>query len=170
MPAFRPCIAVTKAKINGTAIRDGQLIVVVETGELFFDYGGQRIALVQGSGDGTETEEESDPLLCCVVNADTRLSSSIQGGGGSFVVDESDSDSDSDGGDDDSGLYHPQPVTPSCQSGIPVWAIFLDDVAAEATSGGGGPHSGLTADMRPGNIQPEFDGSSMIFAVFHGNQ
>lgn len=112
MTEFRPCIAVTKAKINGTAIRDGQLIVVVETGELFFDYNGRRIALVQGGG-SPDDEEESDPLFCSIVNADIRISSSVQGGGGMLC--------------------------------------------------------GLTADLCPGTITPEFNGGSMVFSIFHGN-
>ncbi len=161
MTEFRPCIAVTKAKINGAAIRDGQLIVVVETGELFFDYNGRRIALVQGNGDSPDSGEESDPLLCRIVNPDTRISSSIQGGGGSF--------SGSDG-DDETVFYHPQPVTPEFGNGFPAWPVFLSCTNADAAAGGGGPHSGLTAGFRPLPAVPEFDGSSLIFSVFHGNR
>lgn len=78
MPEFKPCVA-HRAQIDGSSIRNGQLIIAVDTGEIFFDYNGRRIALLQG--EGGVASEESGITAFSTVNAALRRSPSVFGGG-----------------------------------------------------------------------------------------
>ena len=47
MPAFRPCIG-TRAQVDATPVRDGQMLVAADTGEAFVDFGGVRVREIDG--------------------------------------------------------------------------------------------------------------------------
>ena len=85
MPAFTPCIG-TRAQVDARPVRDGQLLVAADTGEVFIDFNGVRIR-VSGSSGGGETphgdDGDDDSLLrgWAVVNAVLLVSDSVQGGG-----------------------------------------------------------------------------------------
>jgi len=78
MPGFTPCVAY-RAQIDGGNIRNGQLIIAVDTGEIFFDYNGRRIALLQG--EGGVVSEESGITAFSTVNSALLRSPSVSGGG-----------------------------------------------------------------------------------------
>ena len=85
MPAFTPCIG-TRAQVDARPVRDGQMLVAADTGEVFIDFNGVRIR-VTGSSGGGETphgdDDDDDSLLTgwAVVNAALLVSDSVQGGG-----------------------------------------------------------------------------------------
>lgn len=79
MPEFRPCFAY-KSEIAGSNIRNGQLIIVVDTGEIFADFNGRRIALLQGEGGGINGDIPEFANFV-IVNSRTRVSPSLSGGG-----------------------------------------------------------------------------------------
>ena len=85
MPAFRPCIG-TRAQVDATPVRDGQMLVAIDTGEVFIDFNGVRVR-VSGQSGGGETphgdDDDDDSLLTgwAVVNAALLVSDSVQGGG-----------------------------------------------------------------------------------------
>ena len=86
MPAFRPCIG-TRAQVDATPVRDGQLLVAADTGDVFIDFNGVRIRISGSAGGGGETppddDDEEDSLLTgwTVVNASLLMSDSVPGGG-----------------------------------------------------------------------------------------
>ncbi len=78
MPQFRPCVT-QRARVDDGLVRNGQLIIAVDTGEMFFDYNGRRIALVPGGG--AVVSEESGITGFSTVNAAVIASPSVFGGG-----------------------------------------------------------------------------------------
>jgi len=93
MPAFAPCIG-TRAQVDARPVRDGQLLVAADTGEVFIDFNGVRIRLSGQSGGGGEPphgdDEDEDSLLTgwTVVSAALLVSDSVQGGGpGAGILD-----------------------------------------------------------------------------------
>ena len=85
MPAFRPCIG-TRAQVDATPVRDGQMLVAADTGEAFVDFGGVRVRLSGPSGDGGAAQPEDDDgdgLLTgwAVASAALLMSDSVPGGG-----------------------------------------------------------------------------------------
>ena len=92
MPAFRPCIG-TRAQVDATPVRDGQLLVAADTGEVFIDFNGVRVRL-SGGGSGesppSNDEDEEDSLLTAwtVASASLLMSDSVSGGGpGAGILD-----------------------------------------------------------------------------------
>lgn len=85
MPAFTPCIG-TRAQVDARPVRDGQMLVAIDTGEVFIDFNGTRIRL-SGSSWGGETphgdDDDDDSLLTGwgIVNAALLVSDSVHGGG-----------------------------------------------------------------------------------------
>ena len=85
MPAFTPCIG-TRAQVDARPVRDGQMLVAIDTGEVFIDFNGVRVR-VSGQSGGGETphgdDDDDDSLLTgwAVVNAALLVSDSVQGGG-----------------------------------------------------------------------------------------
>ena len=85
MPAFRPCIG-TRAQVDSTPVRDGQMLVAADTGEVFIDYNGVRVRLSGSTGGGGETppdDDDDDSLLTAwtVASAALLMSDSVSGGG-----------------------------------------------------------------------------------------
>ena len=86
MPAFRPCIG-TRAQVDATPVRDGQMLVAADTGEVFIDFNGVRVRISGSSGNGGETphgeDDEDDSLLTAwtVASASLLMSASVSGGG-----------------------------------------------------------------------------------------
>ena len=85
MPAFTPCIG-TRAQVDARPVRDGQLLVAADTGEVFIDFNGVRIRISGSSGSGETAhgdDDEEDSLLTgwTVVNASLLMSDSVPGGG-----------------------------------------------------------------------------------------
>ena len=85
MPAFRPCIG-TRAQVDATPVRDGQLLVAADTGEAFIDFNGVRVRLSGSSGGGETPQGEDDDdgsLLTAwtVASAALLMSDSVAGGG-----------------------------------------------------------------------------------------
>jgi hypothetical protein len=67
-------------------VRDGQLLVAADTGEVFIDFNGVRIRVSGSSGGGEQPhgdDDDDDSLLTgwAVVNAALLVSDSVQGGG-----------------------------------------------------------------------------------------
>lgn len=79
MAVFLPRTA-TRLMIDSSPVLDGQLIIAVDTGEIFLDYNGRRIALLQGSSEAAG-EDESISTDYAVVNSTLLQSASISGGG-----------------------------------------------------------------------------------------
>jgi len=85
MPAFTPCIG-TRAQVDARPVRDGQMLVAIDTGEVFIDFNGVRVK-VSGQSGGGETphgdDDDDDSLLTgwAIVNAALLVSDSVQGGG-----------------------------------------------------------------------------------------
>jgi len=86
MPAFTPCIG-TRAQVDARPVRDGQLLVAADTGEVFIDFNGVRIRLSGSAGGGGETpqgeDDDDDSLLTAwtVASAALLMSDSVSGGG-----------------------------------------------------------------------------------------
>lgn len=78
MPAFVP-IAAYRAQIDSSPVVNGQLIIAVDTGEIFLDYNSRRIPI--SSGGGGVVSEESLATDYSVVNAALQRSPSLSGGG-----------------------------------------------------------------------------------------
>ena len=78
MPAFLPKTAY-RAQVDGSPIVNGQLIIAIDTGEIFLDFNSRRIPLLQGSG-GTVSQQELDTQFT-IVNGDLQRSPSLSGGG-----------------------------------------------------------------------------------------
>ena len=79
MPAFMPTTAF-RAQIDSSPVRNGQLIIAVDTGEVFFDFNGLRIALLGGEGGG-QVSAGPEATDYAVVNAALLRSPSLSGGG-----------------------------------------------------------------------------------------
>lgn len=79
MPAFMPKTAF-RAQIDSSPVRNGQLIIAVDTGEVFFDFNDRRIALLQGEGGG-QVSSGAEATDYAVVNAALLRSPSLSGGG-----------------------------------------------------------------------------------------
>lgn len=79
MPVFMPKTAF-RAQIDSSPVRNGQLIIAVDTGEVFFDFNGSRIALLGGEG-GSQVSAGSEATDYAVVNAALLRSPSLSGGG-----------------------------------------------------------------------------------------
>ena len=82
MPAFMPKTAF-RAQIDSSPVRNGQLIIAVDTGEVFFDFNDRRIALLQGEGGG-QVSAEAETTDYAVVNAALLRSPSLSGGGAGY--------------------------------------------------------------------------------------
>ena len=85
MPAFTPCIG-TRAQVDARPVRDGQLLVAIDTGEVFIDFNGVRIRVSGSTGGGGVTppdDDDDDSLLTAwtVASAALLMSDSVQGGG-----------------------------------------------------------------------------------------
>ncbi len=92
MPAFTPCIG-TRAQVDARPVRDGQLLVAADTGEVFIDFNGVRVRLSGSAGGGGETppdDDDDDSLLTAwtVASAALMMSDSVSGGGpGAGILD-----------------------------------------------------------------------------------
>lgn len=78
MPAFLPVTAY-RAQIDLSPVVNGQLIIAIDTGEIFLDFNSRRIPLLQGNG-GSVSEVSFDTQYA-TVNAALQRSSSLCGGG-----------------------------------------------------------------------------------------
>lgn len=90
MPAFQPCFG-TRAQIDARPVVNGQFLVATDTGEMFLDIGGQRIALSSdsSSSSGSTDDDDSGSLLTSwsIAPSVVRMSPSVpSGGSGSGVI------------------------------------------------------------------------------------
>lgn len=83
MPVFMPKTAF-RAQIDSSPVRNGQLIIAVDTGEVFFDFNGSRIALLGGEGGGQVPAAGPEATDYAVVNAALLRSPSLSGGGAGY--------------------------------------------------------------------------------------
>lgn len=98
MPVFQP-LAGTRAQIDARPVADGQFLVATDTGEVFVDLGGRRIAVAGSSGsgsssgpslDGSGDDDDDSPFFTSwpIAFASIRMSDSVSGGGpGAGVTD-----------------------------------------------------------------------------------
>lgn len=86
MPVFQPC-AGTRAQIDASPLRNGQLAIATDTGEMFLDYNGTRIALSATGSGGTVAVEESSVTGFAVASTLVLASTSVSGGGPAGGVD-----------------------------------------------------------------------------------
>jgi hypothetical protein len=84
MPAFVPVVA-NRAQVDFSPVVNGQLIISVDTGEIFFDYNNRRIPISSGSGgvvsEGTTAAAVASATDYSVINASLGRSTSLSGGG-----------------------------------------------------------------------------------------
>ena len=78
MPAFVP-VAAYRAQVDFSPVVNGQLIIAIDTGEIFFDYNSRRIPI--SSGGGGVVSEEANATKYSVVNGSLLRSPSLSGGG-----------------------------------------------------------------------------------------
>ena len=78
MPAFVPVVAY-RAQVDFSPVVNGQLIIAIDTGEIFFDYNSRRIPI--SSGGGGVVSEEAIATSYSVVNGSLLRSPSLSGGG-----------------------------------------------------------------------------------------
>ena len=78
MPAFVPVVAY-RAQVDFSPVVNGQLIIAVDTGEIFFDHNSRRIPI--SSGGGGVVSEEATATDYSIVNGTLLRSTSLSGGG-----------------------------------------------------------------------------------------
>lgn len=144
MPAFTPCIG-TRAQVDARPVRDGQLLVAADTGEVFIDFNGVRIRVSGSTGGGGETphgdDDDDDSLLTgwAVVNAALLVSDSVHGGGPG------------------AGIANAPSVALPVVDGVllTAWTVATASLLLSDTVSGGGPGDGVL--NTPAVLLPDID-------------